>query len=65
MDQFQALGGRDVDPDALLAAVGVLQQHVDRAHRGHDAARRQTPHGVTSLGVLHLDDLGTPVRQDG
>ena len=57
--------GADVDADALLAPVGVLEQHVHVAHGGHDPARGQATHGVATLGVLDLDDLGTPVGQDG
>ena len=55
----------EVDADALLPPVGVLQEHVHVAHRGHDAARGKAAHGVAALGVLDLDDLGAPVGQDG
>ena len=55
----------DVDADALLAPVGVLEQHVHCAHGGHDAAGGEPAHGVAALGVLDLDDLGAPVGQDG
>ena len=65
VDQVEALRRADVDADALLAPVGVLEQHVDGAHGGHDTAGGQSTHGVAPLGVLDLDDLGTPVGQDG
>ncbi len=65
VDEVEALLGADVDADALLAPIGVLQQHVHGAHRRHDAAGGQSAHGVTAFGVLDLDHLGTPVRQDG
>ena len=65
VDELEARVGFDVDPDALLAPVGVLEQDVHVAQHRHDAARGQAPHGVTTLGVLDLDDLGTPVGQDG
>ena len=65
VDQVEALGRADVDADALLAPVGVLEQDVHCAHRWHDTARGESTHGVPSLGVLDLDDLGAPVGQDG
>ncbi len=65
VDEVEALLGGDVDADALLPPVGVLEEHVHIAHRGHDAARGEAAHGVAALGVLDLDDLGAPVGQDG
>ena len=65
VDEVEALLRADVDADALLAPVGVLQQHVHGPHGGHDAAGGQPAHGVAALGVLDLDDLGAPVGQDG
>ena len=65
VDQVETFGLADVDADALLAPVGVLEQHVHGPHGGHDAAGGEPTHGVAALGVLDLDDLGAPVGQDG
>ena len=65
VDQVEAFWLADVDADALLAPVGVLEQHVHGPHGGHDAGGGESTHGVAALGVLDLDDLGAPVGQDG
>ena len=57
------LGG-EVEADALLAPVGVLEQDVDPAAEVDGAARGQAPHGVAPLDVLDLDHLGAPVGEE-
>ena len=54
---------REVEAEALLAPVGVLEQHVDAAAERHGAARREAAHGVAALDVLDLDHLGAPVGE--
>ena len=56
-------GGGEVEAEALLAAVRVLEQDVDVAAERHGAAGREAAHGVAPLDVLDLDDLGAPVGE--
>ena len=57
--------GLDVDRDAALAAVADLEDEVDVGARvlPGETADHQRPTGVTRLDVLHLDDVGAPIRQ--
>jgi len=63
IEDLQAVRRREVEAQALLPAVGVLQQGVHVV--GDDGQPRggQAPHGIAPLHVLDLDDLGTPVGQ--
>ena len=54
-----------VEGQAPLAPVGVLEEDVDVVGYDVEAGRGQAPHGVAPLDVLDLDDLGAPVRQQG
>ena len=65
VEQLEAVGRREVEPEAPLAPVGVLEQGVDIAAQHGDAGRRQTPHGVAPLDVLDLDHVGAPVGEQG
>ena len=56
---------REVQPDALLPTVGVLEQDGHATAEPDRANLRQTAHGVAALGVLDLDHVRTPVREDG
>ena len=65
VDDLDALVGVEVDGEALLAPVGVLEQHVDlRARHGGQAAGHETSHRVAPVDVLDLDHLGTPLGED-
>ena len=55
----------EVEPEAALAPVGVLEQHVDLGVEHGQTTRHQASHGVAPLDVLDLDDLCSPVRQQG
>ena len=64
VEDVEPLRGGEVEADALLAAVGVLEQHVDvRLQERQAAALQQAPHGVAALDVLDLDHLGSPVGE--
>jgi hypothetical protein len=64
VEDLEAVVGAEVEAEALLAAVRVLEQHVHlRPHDAREPARREAPHGIAALDVLDLDDLGAPVRQ--
>ena len=54
----------EIDPDAALAAVGVLHQKVDRPGVVLAAHLQQPTLAVSTFGVLHLQHIRTPVRQD-
>ena len=62
-EDVEPLGRREVEAQALLAPVRVLQQHVDVGAHHADAAGEEASHGVAPLDVLDLDDLGTPVGE--
>ena len=57
--------GLDVDRDAALATVADFEDEVDVGPGvlPGETADDQCPPGVTRLDVLHLDDVGAPVRQ--
>jgi hypothetical protein len=63
VEDLEPLLRGQVEPEALLAPVRVLEQHVHAAAERHDAARRKASHGVTALDVLDLDHLGAPLRE--
>ncbi len=58
------LGCAQVERQALLAAVGVLEQHVHLGTEDPHAGGREPAHRVAPLDVLDLDDLRAPVGQD-
>ncbi len=58
------LGLGQIESDGALAAVGVLEGQVDAVDRGRDPGGPQSPIGITRLGMLNLDHLGTPVGQN-
>ncbi len=55
----------EVEREAELAAVGVLEDGRHVAGEDRHAGGRQAPGGVAAGDVLHLDDLGAPVAEDG
>ena len=62
--QVAALGGRDVEADAALAAVVHLHRLVHSARReAEDALAHEAAVAVTGDGVLDLDHVGTPVGE--
>ena len=63
VEDVESVGRGQVEGQALLAPVGVLEQDVDVLGHDGDAGRCQPPHGIAPLDVLDLDDLGPPVRQ--
>jgi hypothetical protein len=65
VEHVEPLGRAEVEADALLAAVRVLEEHVDvRLHEREAAALQQASHGVAPLHVLDLDHLGAPVGEE-
>ena len=65
VEDGEALGRGQVEAEAPLAPVRVLQEDVDVGRDHGDAGRGQPPHGVAPLHVLDLDDLGPEVGQGG
>jgi hypothetical protein len=65
VEDVDALGLRQVEPDALLAPVRVLEQHVHAGPEVHHAGATEAAHRVTPFDVLDLDHLRAPVGQDG
>jgi hypothetical protein len=63
VEDLEAVVGREVEGQALLAAVRVLEQDVDVGAHDGEPAGREAPHGVAALDVLDLDDLGAPVGE--
>ena len=63
VEDGKALRRGQVEAEAPLAPVRVLQQHVDVGGDQGDAGRGEPPHGVAPLDVLDLDDLGPEVGQ--
>jgi len=65
LDQLQQDGSPlvslEIDGHAALVAVDHLHGVVDRRRAG--AGKDETAIAVATLGMLDLDDLGTPVRQ--
>ena len=65
VEDVEALGRGEVERQAPLAPVGVLEQRMDVAADRHHAGRGQAAHGVAPLDRLDLDDVGAPVGQEG
>ena len=63
VEDVEALGRGEVEAEAPLAPVGVLEQGVHVVGHDGEPGRGQAPHGVAPLDVLDLDDLGAPVGQ--
>jgi hypothetical protein len=61
VEDVEAFGLGEVEREALLASVGVLEQHVHVQRDVHRARRREAAHRVAALDVLDLDDLRAPV----
>ena len=64
VEDLEALGGGEVEGQAALAAVRVLEQCVDVAGDRHHARGGQAAHGVAALDRLDLDHVGAPVGQE-
>ncbi len=62
-EDLETLVGREVEREALLPPVGVLEQRMHVGGNRDGSRRRETAHGVAALDVLDLDHLGTPVGQ--
>ena len=52
-----------VQSEAPLPPVRMLHERMDIAPRRQDPGGHQSPHGITALVVLDLDDLSPVVRQ--
>ena len=64
VEDVEAVVRGEVEAEAALAAVRVLEQHVHVARdRGH-TRRLESAHRVAALDVLDLDDLGAPVGEE-
>ena len=63
MNDVLAFRRREVQGDAALAPVGVLEQDVHGAVERLPAGDDQTAHRVAALDVLDLDDVCTPVGE--
>ena len=63
VEDLQTLGRGQVETQALLPPVRVLEQHVDVVGDERQTRRGQAAHGIAPLHVLDLDDLGAPVGQ--
>ena len=63
VQQLEALGLAEVEREALLAAVRLLDEEVDAVDLGGDAARAEPALAVAALGVLDLDHVRAPVGQ--
>ena len=64
VEDVEAVLGVEVERQALLPAVRVLEQHVDLGAHDGEPARCQATHRVASLDVLDLDHLGSPVGEE-
>ena len=58
VEDLQTLSGGQVETQALLSPVRVLEQHVDVVGDERQTRRGQAAHGIAPLHVLDLDDLG-------
>src|SRR5205814_843779 len=64
VEDLQPVGRGEVESEAALATVGVLQQDMDVfGHKG-STARGEAAHGVAPLDVLDLDDIGAPIGEE-
>src|SRR5262249_43440431 len=57
VEDLESVRSGEIEAEALLAAVRVLEQHVHIAAERDGAARCETAHGVAPLDVLDLDHL--------
>ena len=62
-EDLESLVRGQVEPEALLAPVRVLEQDVHGRSHHRDPARGETTHRIAPLDVLDLHDLGTPVGE--
>ena len=62
-EDVETFVGREVEREALLAPVGVLEQRMDVGRNVDDSAGCETAHRVAALDVLDLDHLGAPIGQ--
>jgi hypothetical protein len=65
VENLKAIRRGEVESQAVLASIGMLQQRMHVARHDGQAGRSQAPHGIAALDVLDLDDLGPPIRQEG
>ena len=63
VEDLESLRRGQVESDAPLAPVRVLEQRVDPSARRRDARRGQAPHRVAAFDVLDLDHVGAPVGE--
>ena len=64
IDQLAAFLGGKVDADAALAPVGVLHQSVALLVSGEALQHLDAALGIAAHGMLDLDHVRAPVRQD-
>ena len=64
VEDVASRGVGEVEPEALLAPVGVLHEHRDLAAETGDAGRSETTRRIAAGDVLDLDHLRTPVGED-
>ena len=65
VEDVDSVPGREVEAQALLSPIGVLEEDVDVAAQRHCATGGQASHGVAPLDVLDLDYLRSQVGEKG
>ncbi len=61
-DEFTPLIRADIDADRTLASVEHLPEERETSRARRDAPGGQSADGVGTLGMLHFDDIGPPIR---
>ena len=64
VEDVKPFGNIESQPDTPLVVVRVLHDRSERAARGHGSNGEETSLRISPLGMLHLDDLSAPFRQD-
>ena len=64
VEQLLPLGGRQIDADAALAAIGMLEQRVTQRIERHATHVEEAALRIAAHRVLDLDDIRAPVGED-